>query len=398
MRFTVLGAGNAGQTFAAVLKIRGFDVKLWNRTSKTLDQIKRNRGVKVQGIESGFAKVSASTDIQSVIQDADIIMVATPASAHRDLANLCGSLLQDDQIIILNPGRTFGAFEFLEVIREEGCSADITVAETQSLIYVCRALQPGNVKITGIKKSLPVAAIPNSKTTLIVNILNKIHPEFIAAENILYTSMDNMGAVFHPIPLIFNAARAEDPKITYDHYLDGITPTVGGFLEKIDKERCNVADALSIRTTSAKDWLKKVYGSEGDTLCEVFHNTKNYQRVGAPSSLHHRYIFEDVPTGLVPIASIGRQFGVETPCINTFIHFVSHLLNINFWRIGRTTEKLGLDFLTKEELKTYSLTGIKPKSSRISFLNNRKRNRTVSPFLKSTGEKEIENIDIIEAI
>ncbi|MFX0090672.1 MAG: NAD/NADP octopine/nopaline dehydrogenase family protein [Candidatus Hodarchaeota archaeon] len=388
MRFAVLGAGNAGQTFAALLAFRGFDVKLWNRSSSTIEHISRNGGIQVQGLETGFAKVFVSADIQTVIHDADVIMVATPASAHQDIANYCAPYLHDEQTIVLNPGRTFGALEFLQTVREQGCTSEITIAEAQSLIYVCRALKPGLVKLTGIKKSLPVAAIPAFETSRVVRILKKIHKEFTPAKNILYTSMENMGAIFHPVPLIFNAARAEDPTVTYDHYLDGITPTVGCFLEQIDMERCNVAAALDVETTTAKDWLKKVYGSEGDTLCEIFQNTKNYKKIGAPSSLHHRYIFEDIPTGLVPIASIGQMLGVKTPSIGTFVHFVNQLLNVNFWAKGRTVGNLGIDDLTKKELQIYARSGEKPVlSSRSRFLPFWKRSRIDIP-LSSTSKVE----------
>ncbi|MFX1256020.1 MAG: NAD/NADP octopine/nopaline dehydrogenase family protein [Promethearchaeota archaeon] len=361
IKFAVLGAGNGGQAFAAILSRKGFDVKLWNRTPTTIEYINRRGGIEIQGIDSGFAKLSlASSNIGTVLYDADIIMVCVPASAHRAIAEASAPYLQDDQVVILNPGRTFGAFEFLQTIREQGCFADIIIAETQSLIYVCRALRPGLVKVVGIKRALPVAAVPHYKTSKVVNILKQLHQEFTPAKSVLHTSMENMGAIFHPTPLIFNAARAEDPKVTYDHYLDGITPTIGCFLEKMDKERYDVADALDINTITAKNWLKKVYGSHGDTLCEVFQNTKNYQRIGAPNSLKHRYIFEDIPTGLVPIASLGRMLGVETPCINSFVNFSNCLLNVNFWEMGRTVESLGINDFTKKEIYMYAFSGTTP--------------------------------------
>ncbi|MFX0060787.1 MAG: NAD/NADP octopine/nopaline dehydrogenase family protein, partial [Candidatus Hermodarchaeota archaeon] len=361
IKFAILGAGNAGQAFAAILSRQGFDVKLWNRTPTTIEHINRRGGIEIQGIDSGFAKLSlASSNIGTVLYDADIVMVSVPASAHRAIAEASAPYLQDDQVIILNPGRTFGAFEFLQTIREQGCFADIIIAEAQSLIYVCRALRPGLVKVVGIKKSLPVAAVPHYKTSKVMNILKQVHKEFNPAKSVLHTSMENMGAIFHPAPLIFNAARAEDPKVTYDHYLDGITSTIGCFLEKMDMERCNVATALGINTITAKDWLKKVYGSHGDTLCEVFQNTKNYQRIGAPNTLKHRYIFEDIPTGLVPIASLGKMLEVETPYINTFVNFSNCLVNMNFWETGRTVESLGINDFTEKEIYMYAFSGIKP--------------------------------------
>ena len=101
--------------------------------------------------------------------------------------------------------------------------------------------------------------------------------------------------------------------------------------------------------------------------------------------MHHRYIFEDVPTGLVPIASIGQMLGVKTPCINTFVHFVNQLLSVNFWTKGRTVGNLGIDGLTKKELQIYARSGEKPVlRSRSRFW---KRSRIGVP-LSSTSQVE----------
>ena len=53
------------------------------------------------------------------------------------------------------------------------------------------------------------------------------------------------------------------------------------------------------------------YNTTGEDLHEAIHNQPGYYGIKAPSTLNHRYIFEDVPMSLVPIASLGQRYGVS---------------------------------------------------------------------------------------
>ena len=52
------------------------------------------------------------------------------------------------------------------------------------------------------------------------------------------------------------------------------------------------------------------YDSDGIDLYEAIRNQTGYRGIKAPSTVNHRYINEDVPMSLVPMASIGRSLGL----------------------------------------------------------------------------------------
>ncbi len=187
--------------------------------------------------------------------------------------------------------------------------------------------------------------------------MKDLNPAFIEAETVLNTSFNNIGAILHPAPLLLNVARCENPKIAYRHYIDGITPTVASFLEKMDEERIKVANAYGVTAISLKNWLKVVYESKGTSLHEIIQNTKEYHDIVAPSTLKVRYIFEDVPTGLVPISSLGAAVGILTPNINVIIHLANCLLNTDYRITGRTMESLGLARIPSYLIKEYLQVG-----------------------------------------
>ncbi|MFX1512265.1 MAG: NAD/NADP octopine/nopaline dehydrogenase family protein [Promethearchaeota archaeon] len=360
-KFAVLGAGNGGQAFAAVLASKGFSVTLWNRSKSTVKAINKKGGIEITGEVIGFFKPDlVTTNLKKTLHNADVIMIVTPANAHNSIAYLCAPYLKEGQIIVLNPGRTGGALEVKYILDKERYSNGVIIAEAQTLIYISRALEPGKVDLVAIKSECPVAAFPATETIKVIQVLQLLHKEFVPAPNVLTTSIDNIGCIFHPAPLLFNAARAEDPNEKYDHYIDGISPTVGAFLEKMDAERLEIGKKLGIDVISARDWLCRVYNSpSGGNLYEVIQCSDNYSGIGAPDTLTHRYIFEDIPTGLVPLSSLGKALSVPTPAINAFINLVCVFYGIDFCKVGRTCEKLGLSDMSAMEIKSYVETGIR---------------------------------------
>ncbi len=341
--FAVLGAGNGGQAMAAHLALMGLETTLFNRGARTLSGIRANGGISLEGGLSGFADdVGLTHDIAEAVSGRDVIMVATPAFAHRYLASRVAPHLVDGQLVVLNPGRTLGAVEFESELRKNGCHADVIVAEAQSLLYACRAAAPGRVKVYSVKKSVPLAAFPGERTEEALALLRRAFPQFVSAPSVLHTGLGNIGAVFHPGPVVLNAARVEGGP-GFEHYREGITPAVAAVLERLDAERLQVAEAYGIALPSALDWLDQAYGTKENTLYAALQATTAYKGILAPDSLETRYLREDVPTGLVPIASLGREAGVATPVIQSIITLASHLVGEDLAASGRTLGALGLE-------------------------------------------------------
>ena len=59
---------------------------------------------------------------------------------------------------------------------------------------------------------------------------------------------------------------------------------------------------------------------------------------------------EDVPTGLVPMASLGDYLGINTPTIDSIIHLSSIICCVDFKNKGRTVKNLNLEGYIKERL------------------------------------------------
>lgn len=359
-RITVIGAGHGGKAMAAEMASRGFLVTLYNRTFANIEVIALRGGIQLK-TEDGrdlFAKLHHVTDDpKSAVEEAELIMVVVPASGHRNVALKIAPYLKNDQIIVLNPGRTGGALEFQQALIEKDSQCSPIICEAETFLFASRGTGPAEARIFRTKYSVPVAAFPATRTAEALERICEVYPQFIPAKNVLYTSMNNMGAIFHPCLMLLNAGWIETTLGNFEFYIDGVTPATARVLAALDRERVTVAMSIGVRAQSATEWLQRAYAAEGESLYEAIHANPGYKGIKAPNRIQHRYIFEDVPCSLVPIALIGQQYGVDTTTITAIITLANIAHGIDYWPRGRTLKRLGIAGLSVTELHHYVETG-----------------------------------------
>lgn len=368
-RFAVIGAGNGGRALAGHLRLAGHDVVLYNRDDpaeyeQLLKPLVDTGAIEVSGAIAGSARgVKVTTSLQEAVPGAHLIFVVVPAMAHAPLAAQMAPLLQPGQTVVLTPGRTFGAYEFLSVLRANGSSAPVIIGETYSLPYAAR-LRPGNqVVVSHLKDWIPVATIPADAVHGLVDTLKPLFPGLIAQEHVLYTSLLNLGAMFHPAGTLLNAARIEQQGGGFPFYSEGMTPAVCRVIERMDAERVALAARFGIDVPTAVEVTARAYGVAGSSLHEVLRANAAYEVGQAPSTLSHRYVYEDTPTGLVPMVSLGELAEVPTPIMRAMVDLACAMTGTDFWRIGRDVRRLGLTHSDPAQLIDALRRGLVPSAA-----------------------------------
>ena len=88
-RYTVVGAGHGGKSMAAHLALMGKEVTLYNRTFSHIEVISKRKGIELESYPDGprgFAPIRMTTsDMKEALNDAQVIMLVLPSSAHADL-------------------------------------------------------------------------------------------------------------------------------------------------------------------------------------------------------------------------------------------------------------------------------------------------------------------------
>jgi len=341
MNITVIGAGNGGQAIAGYLGMLGHDVCLYNRSLDKIYEIAENKTITLTGKINGIGKICVVTEnIKIAVEFAELIMVVTTANVHGELATQIANYLKQGQIIVLNPGRTGGLLEFKHSLSIFN-TPKVYIAEAQTLIYACRIIKQGDVDIIGVKDKVLLASENNDDTNFVIDKLSELWDCFCPAENYFHTSLENIGAIFHPPVVLFNAATIERGEKFY-FYRD-MTTQVSNFIIELDKERLSIGKALGLNLISAENWISYAYdGITGDNLLEKMKNNPAYYNILSPSSLYSRQLTEDLPTGLVPMSELGKILKIQTPLMDSIIEICSSLLQIDFRKHGRTLDKLGL--------------------------------------------------------
>ncbi len=354
--FCVIGAGHGGLAMAGHLGLMGFEVRIFNRHAARLEAIQLRGGIEMVGDEvDGFGPVALATDeIGAAMDGADVIMVVIPATGHEDVAERCAPHLKPNQIVVLNPGRTLGAVAFYQALLRAGGCTDGAIAETQTFLYASRVIGPGQARIFGIKNSVPLATLRAHRIPRCLAVVQKAFPQFVPGDNVFKTSFNNIGAVFHPAIMLLNTGWVEDPA-DFEFYFQGASQSTAKVLEKVDEERVAVAGALGWHAVTAREWLYLAYNAVGRTLREAMRGNPGYKGILAPKRMEMRYITEDVPCSLVPMSSLGKKFGVPTPMIDALITMASTMHEVDYFRRGRTVEKLGLADLSLKQLRALAI-------------------------------------------
>lgn len=154
----------------------------------------------------------------------------------------------------------------------------------------------------------------------------------------------------HPAPTLLNAGRIECGS-SFEYYSEGVTPSVARVVEAVDTERMAVAKALDVPVPSIAEWYAACYGVTGATLYEKVQQVTAYEGIQGPTTLDTRYLFEDIPTGLVPLSRLGAAMKVPTPLMRAVVELGNVLLGRDFWTEGRSLEKLGLAGKSPEEVR-----------------------------------------------
>ncbi len=349
MRFTVIGAGNGGQALAAYLAIQGHRVCLYNRSADRIRHTLTTHAIELTGRISGIGILADVTDdIGRAVTGADIIMIATTANAHADIAAAMAPYLSPGQTILLNPGRTGGVWTFRKALDDISCTSPVFLAEAQTLVYACRLISDGKVNIIGVKDHVLLAGENRTCTKAVIERLQPVFPCFHEADNLLHTGLENIGCIFHPCVILCNAAAIERGNSFY-FYRD-MTPQTSRLIKQVDNERLAVGEAYGLHLTSAEQWVSEAYSNvTGMNLCEKMQNNPAYNDILAPDTIFSRQLMEDIPTGLIPISELGAARKVPTPVTDSIITLSGALLETDFRATGRTLESMNVteDFLLR---------------------------------------------------
>jgi opine dehydrogenase len=361
-RITVVGGGNGAHAAAADLALRGFAVTLFELPPFAANvEVARTRGYiefeNSRGVQrANLAKVT--TDAREAVSGADWLIVAVPSFGHAPVAQACAPHLRDGQNILIFAA-TFGSLIFRRALSDAGCQARVNVGESSTLPYGARLKAPGLVTCPLLAERVSAAAFPSQHQDSYIRDLQQIYPVITGGANVLEIALSNVNPIVHPVATLLNAGRIEYANGDFFLYEEGITKSVARAIRALHFEFTQLGRALG---TEPAQYEEKAFEKRTTITSTEFRAEFDTERVvstfkGPFDVKNDRYVSEDVPYGLVPVASIAKMIGVEVPTVLATIQLFSVINQVDYWRDGWTVEKLGIAGLNLEELRTYFRTG-----------------------------------------
>lgn len=360
MRIAVLSAGNAGQAFGGGMTLNGHQVHLAAVPGhdEQIRIIQTFGGVLVEGTNAagklgGFAAIArVDTDVATAIREAEVAFIVAPAFGQDIYFEHIVEHARDGLVVVIQPGK-FGALRLVQMLRDAGRDPRaLLITETDTFLYAAKIHGLDRIWLRGVKQTLPLAAWPSTRTDEAIEILHGIHSQYVAAPNVLATSVNDPAYAIHPVTTLLDLSRVESIG-PYRTKAYSITPQVGRMVEAVDAERFAVAQALGLESETVLHQLHDMYGLDGDTVYEALSKTTVHVDQLTPRSADHRYVTEEVPYGLVPMSSLGQLVGVPTPNIDSIITLASTVNGVDYRATGRQLSAIGLGGATAADLATY---------------------------------------------
>jgi opine dehydrogenase len=355
----VLGGGATAQTIAAHLTLKGFKIIICEHPNfkEKFKPIIQKGSIECIGLVKGIAKLhKATTNLKEAVEDVEIINIAIPALGHEIFFDELIPHLTDEQIVIVWSGDA-GSLRLAKKLKDKAPNKKIFIAETHTMPYGTRIIEPGKVNILVLAKNICLAALPAKDTEKIVNIVKKIYPNIIPADNVLAISLSNPNPTVHPPGSLLNVGRIEYSKGEFYMYREGITAATARVVRALYDETHAVANALGFKIIEYEDEDFRNPGTiMGVEFWAPFDKLDIIANIKGPSTLDDRYIIEDLPYGLVHRSQLGKLVNVSTPIIDGIINIGAVVCETDFWK-GRTLEDLGVAGMTKEEIMSYLQKG-----------------------------------------
>ena len=343
MQVAVLGGGHGCYAAAVEMSEKGHQVRLWRRDQEQLKPVLESGCITVVDFkgERDVPVNKVTTDLKEAVSGADVILIPLPATVHEDLSGNLAPYLEEGQIVYLPPG-TFGSYILARAMKDSGNKAKVCFAETGTLPYLARKHGPTKVQISCYATRLPTGVFPARDRETTLSTLKELYPVEDCGD-ILSGALMNAGPIIHPPLILMNAGPLEHFD-TWDIHNEGTQPSIRKVTDALDAERICVREALG-------------YGVPHFPLADHYHDERDEWMYGNAAHQKltdsgdwrehinlqtHRYMLEDVATGLGLLVSVGRYAGVSTPIASGLLAMGSAIAGYDFYARGRTLENLEL--------------------------------------------------------
>lgn len=356
-RVAIAGGGAIARAYAALLARDGHPVALWSPRGQGLADLVQDatsgawrhaRGTRLAatGVVEGAFRVDALVR-PDAIAEADVVLVAVPATAYATVLPRVAPHLRDGQTVFFGGALSLSPLWLSELAAR--CGARPTIAASGTTVATARSFE-GGVIVNTIRSRVGVAALPVAATAPASTLLAQLFGDrFDDAGDVLAVTLANINPVAHAAMALTNLTRIECgeawPQYRY------LTPAVARLVLAMDAERQAIGAAFGCRTAPIATHFQRSFDVPQDDLHEIA--AELHRRRGGPpgpTTLDTRFVLEDVPFGLACNVALARIAGVPSPVTAATIATLSALYGRDLGGDNPLPEALALAATSREAL------------------------------------------------
>jgi opine dehydrogenase len=358
MHVAVLGGGNGSYAAAADLSEQGHEVRFWRRDAAAFRETLAAQAIELKDFQ-GQRRIPlalATTDLAAAVTGARLIVIPTPAFAQEDVARALAPHLRDGQVLFLPPG-TFGSYVMARALRDAGCKAQVTIAETGTLPWLTRKHGPNLVAVTTRASRLPTGVFPAQRAAAAIAVIRAAFASVEGCGDGLSGALMNAGPIIHPPLIVMNAGPIEHFD-KWDIHKEGTQPSIRRVTDIVDGERMAVREALGYGAPHYP--LRDHYTSDrwmyGNLAHDKLVDSGDWKE--KLDLTRHRYMHEDVGYGLAFLVSVCEWAGVPCPVARGLLAIGSAVTGEDYYNGPRTLRSLGLSRLSREQMRALLQDGL----------------------------------------
>lgn len=361
-KITILGAGNGGVTAAYHMALLGHDICIYDspQFDTQIKAIEQNGGIKaLEELHGhpmnfqGFQKITkATTNPKEAVEFSDIIVMICPSFAQEIFFEAVLPYLEDGHIIALLPGN-YGGLVLTRLKNETRPNLKIHFVDAITIPWACRLAEAGEVAIMGMKDYLPISISPKLGADDVKKRMEGIFPvPLVYLNDPLTAGLENINFGGHPLLTTLNMGILENFNGEFNYYKDCCSTATANAAAKMDLERLAVGKAFGLTLKTELDAMNSLYKSDYKTVYDFNRDSVTHAKISSsPNSSKSRYIAEDVPYLLVPCYELATLAGLKVPIVESCIHIASAYNDDDYFKSGRTLEKMGLRDKSVEDIK-----------------------------------------------
>lgn len=319
----IIGSGAVGLALASLLGARdGVAVSIWGRSRRP-----GPRGViashRLGGALISRAPVLATAELEQAVLTAEVVILAVPTHARRDLLQALSPHLSRCVLLL----SWEGTGRFAQEAAELAIDPSICAGLQRSPLIARRRSQPGAVTILGVRSSVVAGTLVPTERRRVAELLRALFPfSFNLAPSYEYVVLSPGNPLIHPARLFSwqQAAVTRRSERFYADWDDAASHTLLSLHREL-KELRDHSGLLRRYLTTLADQTPVLSDAEltaqirGETRLSHIKMPMRPADSGVGVDPTHRFVLEDIGQGLDQIAVVARQRGVPMPMTATIL-------------------------------------------------------------------------------